>query len=373
MVDEEAVGLVARLAIASQDRAHGLGFLARVHEHQAFAPARALEDVADARIGVLRGHVGGGEQRMLLGVEDRDVSHGTRRGRQLPPVVRAARAISVDALDREHVRLLDVRGALQRPLARLRTLDIEMLHREAPDAPRLLEPGDDASASRSGGEEGTRALRISYGCRKADAPRIDARHTGETLDEAERLAAPVPAQERVDLVDNDVAQVVEQAGHEGVLVQQERLERFRRYLEDAARMLQHLRLMRSGNVPVPVPHRDTGFLAEVVQAHELVVDERFERSDVDRPDACGRVLPEFREDGEEGGFGLSRGGAGGEQHVLVRVEDRFGRGDLDRPQALPAAAVDEILDERRIAVERCHRPLLSQSEHAFYSSTEAYG
>ena len=62
MVDEEPVRLVVGFAVAAEHRAHGLGFLARVGEDEALATARALEDVADAGVGVFRRAVGGCEE-----------------------------------------------------------------------------------------------------------------------------------------------------------------------------------------------------------------------------------------------------------------------------------------------------------------------
>ncbi len=153
------------------------------------------------------------------------------------------------------------------------------------------------------------------------------------------------------LIDDHVAKVSKKPPNRRVLVEQEGLERLGRDLQDAARVLEQLRLVRSGNIAMPVPDGDIGLFAEVVQAVELVVDKSFERADVERPDRCGRVLPKLGEYGEEGGFGLARGGRGGEQHVLICVEDGICCGDLDRPEVLPAMRVDEVLYKRRVSIE----------------------
>ena len=71
-------------------------------------------------------------------------------------------------------------------------------------------------------------------------------------------------------------------------------------------MLQELALMRGGHIAMPVPDGNLGLLAQVVQAQELVVDERLQWTHVDRADARGRIFPEEREDGEERRLGLSR-------------------------------------------------------------------
>ena len=139
-------------------------------------------------------------------------------------------------------------------------------------------------------------------------------------------------------------------------MQQQRLKRFRSDLQNARRLLQEFAFVRGGDIAVPMPDGDVRFLAQVVQAIELIVDEGLERSDVERSHAGGRIFPKQREDGEEGGFRLSRGGLGGEQDVLVGIEDSVRCGDLDGAQALPRVAVDEVLHKRCVSVERAHVP-----------------
>ena len=119
-------------------------------------------------------------------------------------------------------------------------------------------------------------------------------------------------------------------------------------------MLEHLCLVRLGDVAMPVPHRDVGFRTEVLEAQELVVYQRLERSNVHAAHRGRRVLPELRQYGEEGGLGLARGGRSGEQDVLVGVEDGVCGSNLHGAQALPVVLVDEVLDERGVAVECVH-------------------
>ena len=105
---------------------------------------------------------------------------------------------------------------------------------------------------------------------------------------------------------------------------------------------------------MPVPDGDARLLAEVVEPQELVVDEGLERADVDGPHAGGRVLVEEREDGKERRLRLARGRGGREQDVVVRVEDGLCGGHLDAAKVLPSVAVDEVLHEGGVAVERAH-------------------
>ena len=139
-------------------------------------------------------------------------------------------------------------------------------------------------------------------------------------------------------------------------MQQEGLERFGGDLQDARGLLQQAVLMGGRHVPVPVPDGNARLVAQVVQAVELVVDEGLERADVECADAGRGILPELREDGEEGRLGLARGRLCGQKDVLIRIEDGVRRGYLDGAQALPIMAVDEVLDERGVAVERSQGP-----------------
>ena len=129
----------------------------------------------------------------------------------------------LNALACEHLGFLRTR-AHESSLLRLRARVVEVLHGDAPQAARFLKAGDNAVASCSLREEGARALGVADGGRKADAPGLHARHARKALDEAERLAAAVAAHERVDLVDDDIAQVTKHARDCHVLVDQKRLE-----------------------------------------------------------------------------------------------------------------------------------------------------
>ena len=88
----------------------------------------------------------------------------------------------------------------------------------------------------------------------------------QALNKAERLPASIAAHKRMDLVDDDVAQIAEHARNRHVLMDQERLERLGRNLQDTARLFDELCLVRLRNVAMPVPDGDVGFFAEVVEA-----------------------------------------------------------------------------------------------------------
>ncbi len=84
----------------------------------------------------------------------------------------------------------------------------------------------------------------------------------------------------MNFVDNNVAQVAKQTPDRRVAVEQQRLERFRSDLQDAARLFEKLRLVGRGDIPVPSPDRDVRFLAKGVEPLELIVDEGLERADI---------------------------------------------------------------------------------------------
>ena len=63
--------------------------------------------------------------------------------------------------------------------------------------------------------------------------------------------------------------------------------------------------MRLRDVAVPVPDGDIGFFAQVVEAYKLIVDERFEGTNVEGAHARGRVFPKLGQDGKEGRLGFA--------------------------------------------------------------------
>lgn len=238
VMDEKTVGLVPALAVATQHGTYGFCFLARVGKDQALAAARVLKDIAHAGVGVVWYRVGGVEQCLFGCSGDVDFALGGRGssavlGSGLAPCplttltafllcelsavthvlgaggqCRGCRCLN--ALARKHFGLLRTH-ALESSLLRLRTRVVEVFHRDAPHASRFLKAGDNAVASRSLREKGARALGVADGGRKANAARLHAGHARESLDKAERLPATIAAHERVDLIDDHIAQVAKHA------------------------------------------------------------------------------------------------------------------------------------------------------------------
>ena len=183
VVDEEALWLVVHLAVLPKLLADGLAFLAGVGEDEALLAAGVLEDVADAGIRRLRRGVCG-----LL----QDGGRGLGR------------------------RRTGLWSCGLRGLVRLRAAVVEVLHRQPPGLLAAVELRDDGAAPASGCQELPCGNGIADGGRKADASRPAARQPAEPFDEAEGLEPAVAAQQRVDFVNDDKAQVSEERGDLGV-------------------------------------------------------------------------------------------------------------------------------------------------------------
>ena len=206
---------------------------------------------------------------------------------------------------------------------------VEVLHGEAPGAWGFGYLGDHRGAAGVGAEKIADALGVADGGRKANAARIDLRHAGEALDQADGLKTAVGTQQRVHLVDHDVAQVAEEARDHSVLAHKQGFQGLGRDLQNAAGVLQELCLVRGRDIPVPVPNLDVRAAAQVFQPVELVVDEGLCGANVERPHRHGRILPKLAENREECGLGLARCGCGTQKNVVLRIKDGLACGNLD--------------------------------------------
>ena len=153
--------------VGSQGCRHRLALLARVDKDETFLPARVFKDITEPRIGMF--------------------------GRRIRRRVKDG--------ERWHLAL---------SLRRLCIADIKMLHGDAPLASLCLDARYDRPPPCPRGEKGTRPGGIADRRRKSDAARRDARDAGQPLNETQRLPTAVAAQERVNLVDDDEAQVAKE-------------------------------------------------------------------------------------------------------------------------------------------------------------------
>ena len=192
VVDEEAVGLVVGFAVLAQQGAHGLGFFTRVDEHEAFAPACMLKDVADARVGMIGGRIGfGHEFRLGNGLYGCLVPPRARCGEGSCQLVRVGLVCPFEQLRKVAVSRLDALAALNGDLlgaggrngaiARLGARVVEMLHGQTPSFAGLVKARDNASAAGAGCQECPGSLGVA------------ARHARQPFDQAERLPSAVAA------------------------------------------------------------------------------------------------------------------------------------------------------------------------------------
>jgi hypothetical protein len=110
-------------------------------------------------------------------------------------------------------------------------------------------------------------------------------------------------------------------------------------------MLESLRLVRLGNIPVPMEHRDSGVFADLRYPQELVVDEGLERRYVQGAEGRGHVFIEFGKDGEKRSFGLSGRSPGVKEKVVVATEYFLCGGNLHGTESFPAVGIYVFPDE----------------------------
>ena len=235
-------------------------------------------------------------------------------------------------------------GRLRR-LVILGVLDVEMLQTQPPADLALLEGGHVHGDARVPCQPVGGKVWVTDGGRQTDTAGGTADEVTDTGELADDLVAAIRAREGVDLVDDDVAEVTEQAQDIVGAVDKHGLQGLGSDLENARGLFQELFLVGLGHVPVPSCHADARHVQKLLHAPELVVDEGFQGADVQRPHAHGRVLAEIRENGEKGRLGLAAGGGGGEQEVVVGQKQRPRRRHLHPSQGLPAVGEDVLTDE----------------------------
>ena len=119
-------------------------------------------------------------------------------------------------------------------------------------------------------------------------------------------------------------------------------------------MLHQPRLMRLPHISVPVPDGNVRPAAQLRQALKLIVNQRFQRADVDTADGGRRILVKERDDRKERRLRLAGCRGCCEQDVIVRPEDRLRRRNLDAAQVLPVLCVDIVTHKGRIAFKYAH-------------------
>ena len=98
-----------------------------------------------------------------------------------------------------------------------------MLHGKPPSASLRCDLRHQRPAPRPRRKQCPRLCGRADGCRQPDAARLHTGDTRKTFDQAERLPAAIPAQERMHLVDHDEAQIAEELRNRRMPMQEERL------------------------------------------------------------------------------------------------------------------------------------------------------
>ena len=189
----------------------------------------------------------------------------------------------------------------------------EMLHAEPPADLLRGDVCDGGVPSACRTEPIRRALHIADGGGQSDPAGRYAGSLAKSGKLTEDLVAAVGAGQGVDFVDDDVAEIPEDAHEVAVAVDEHSLQRFRCDLQYPARVFHEPVLLGRGDVSVPVRDGDTGLVAQFGNAAELVVDEGFEGGDIDDPDGLRHIVVELRENGKERRLGFPGRGLGGQQ------------------------------------------------------------
>ena len=231
MMDEEPFRLMVGLAILPQALADRLALLPGIGKDQALFSTGMLKNIAHARIS----RFGSGIRRKLR-----------NRGFQYGLLSFVRLGIRVE----------------------------KMLHGQTPDLLPAIKTWDEGPVSAAGREKTPGCLRVPDGRREADPSGTAAGQSAEPFDQTEGLHAPVTAQQGMNLIDDDKAQIAEQGRDFHMLVDHQRFQGLRRDLQNAGGFPDQLPLLRLRRVPVPAGHGNPGFLTQLVKPSELVIDER---------------------------------------------------------------------------------------------------
>ena len=159
-------------------------------------------------------------------------------------------------------------------------LNIEMLDGEADLVFRGGNGGNLRMSAAVARQPLLRLAEVTDRCGKPDTAGVIADDLGNAVELAEDLIASVGAHERVDLVDDDVAQSAEKTDDITVLIHEHAFEGFGRDLQNACGVFQKLILVRGGDVSVPMKDGNAAITQKRVNALKLIVDQAFQRSNV---------------------------------------------------------------------------------------------
>ncbi len=148
----------------------------------------------------------------------------------------------------------------------------------------------------------------------------------------------------MELIDNDRVQRRKYAGNFDPAPHAQCLERLRCHQHDAIGVPSGSYLGRRRHITVPAMDRHLDRPAQRVEASELVVDQRFERADIEDVEAGSATARHSREEGQKRGFGLAARGRRGNDHISLALEEHRDRPLLDIPQFVPSLLPDPSPD-----------------------------
>src|SRR6266540_1499854 len=138
------------------------------------------------------------------------------------------------------------------------------------------------------------------------------------------------------LIDHYKFQVAVEPGHLRAVVDEVRLQRLRRDEQNAAGVASQRLLVRRRNIAMPAVHWDFEPLTQAVKSAELVVNERFKRTDVDGADRVVHAVRKPRNYREEGRLSFAARRGGTYQSMAIAFKQCVDCLRLNRPQLPPA-------------------------------------
>ncbi len=139
----------------------------------------------------------------------------------------------------------------------------------------------------------------------------------EPLDERHEMSPPVRARDRVDLIHDDHTKIAKEPLDRGAGRDEHHLQGLGRRHQERRRLADEPAFVVVRDVTVPNEPPEPNHLGVGAEPLLLVVEERFERRDVQDPNPLGLTIHQTRERGEDGRFGLAARGRGQDHRVVA--------------------------------------------------------
>ena len=334
VVDEEYVPLTPPLGNLPQRGGYVLRLLPGVGEHQGFAALRGVVNVFVSRIG--------GRVKFLF-LPLRHVGQNGRRASRYQGggiLLYLFLNISIiQIIQHRRTRVLGIGFVVGGGF------DVKVLNPQPPAKLFSWQFRHVGGSSRSRPQPGGGRIGVPDGGGQTDPPRLIADQSRQPRDLAKDLVATIRARQGVDLVDDDVSQIAEQADHVVAPPHQHALQGFGGDLQNPAGIAEHLLLVGACHIPVPVKDGNARLIGQFRDALKLIVDQAFQGRDIQHGNAGHILLVDLGENGKESRLRLAGRRGGGDQEIVIRIKDHPGGGDLHVMQLLPATGVDELPDK----------------------------